>query len=1115
MRIGFKRTIATSDHLEHHLDDDAIHFTLRRGDAIITIKDWEQSQHRGAQALVQHMYDQSTPLHREDTSIHMTYDALMRWCDGQEHYVQSLLELPPLYSGSIQIESSGMFHVPEFTLSYAWLKPNGGNRYTSAKEQGCFLTVGGSTYMLPAQAWRLKNAVQAVQVRLKERTETTQRMLDWHEVQHLLDALPEDERQQTLQSSSLRNVRLYYANAFRLEALPTPSGAYDIMPVLMRQKTSVSATEDSPPAHEMLLTPAMQENYAKHYANANSISRCYSLDVGRYVILGEDVHRVLTHVQEVRKRSPEERLEFLKNPRAALMQEFEYSIPEEVFVAMLSERITGLGAWQKKIVPYIHMKGQQWLPDGKLPEGVERGIKIGDKLLPIDSEEDARDIIRVVQEAHKEGKEHFTFKGEEYPMQDGILQAVQQSFPPASPLYKEASKGNDDKALTYAIVIKDNFNELLYEVHATPRSQIPRDKHLPEQVKSTLDPHQKEGFDWLCRHYRTGSHGALLADDMGLGKTLQALVFLAWLKQGMDDGHMDRAPLLIVAPTGLLENWKQEIKTHLKDGLGNSIYAYGASLSAYKNDKILDTQKLQHADLILTTYETLNNYQTSFALVRCAAVVFDEMQKVKNPASQITNAVSGIYADFWLGMTGTPVENRLCDLWCITDILQPGWMGSIKHFSECFEKPLTQKPACYKNLEELNRRITFDTPSKPAYMMRRMKSDGIVTMPNKIEHPWHEEMPPQQASAYDRAITKAQEGKKGDMLMALQQMRAISLHPDYRRTSIDSDEDFINASARLKKCFQILEDIKKNQEKALIFVEYDLWHKFLPDMIAKYFGMMRPLSINGAVTGQERQKRVDHFQKAEDGFDVMLISPKAGGVGLTLTAANHVIHLTRWWNPAVEDQATDRVYRRGQKKEVHVHYPMAVHPDIGEKSHDLLLHELLENKRLLSKKSLIPLMDEAADCSHLFNKAVWQGKNATRDKQSIDSLTGQEFQQFITQRIQQVAGQYGLIVRSAVDSWDGGADIIIETHDGDMLAIIQCKHSGNPESTTTASPDIIRACANYGLRDGFGIAITNARASSMDYAWQKENPDKHMLLEGLASLTPESILPRLAEESMR
>lgn len=1117
MRIAFKSRAAAGPYkLCHEYSKDGVRFFLEKNARAILIQDWPESAHEGAIALLEYSREHSDGKTDFATdALILKEELLMQWLEGQERHIQRLLELPQLYDGGLQIDSSGAFHMPAFTISYYWQQPNG-NRYTTSTENGCFLTVASKSYLLTPHAWRLKNALNKLQERLSQRTQTTERMLDWHEVQQLLDALPEEERQQTMQRSILGNIRLFYANAFRLEAVPSVDGTFDISPVLMRQRIPLNAIEDSTIEHELLLTPILQEKYAAYYAGANTIANCYTLVSGRYIILNDDVQQVLQYIQEVRKRTPEDRLEFLKNPRAALMLDMEGRIDEEVLAAMLSERVTGIGAWQEKVVPYINMKGQQWLPDGKLPENAEKGIRIGEKFLPIVNEKRAREVVKAIADAQAEGKDYFIFENEQHPIAAGLSEGVQSLYEAQPPPQEKDKKEIPTRPVPVVVYSYDNFTEEdgIYKVLRTPRVTSPASNVVPEQLKgdSALKKHQEMGFNWLCRHYRAGSRGVLLADDMGLGKTLQALVFLAWLKQGMDNNEIERLPLLIVAPTGLLSNWKDEINIHLKDGLGDCIDAYGTAISQYRTGRTLDCSRLRQADLILTTYETLNKYQTSFATVRCAAVVFDEMQKVKNPSSQITNAANSLYADFWLGMTGTPVENRLSDLWCITDILQPGMLGTIKEFSNKFEKPLTKEPVSYMHLEKLKKDITEDSDSAPAYMLRRMKDKTLEALPKKHEHFFEVAMPPVQAQAYISAIESIRrEGEKGQALMALQRIRAISLHPDYKRIAYGSDDpdSFINASARLRKCFELLETIKKKGEKALIFVEYNDWQNFLPELIAQRFNIPRPLNINGSISGQERQKRVKQFQTAPSGFDVMLISPKAGGVGLTLTAANHVIHLTRWWNPAVEDQATDRVYRIRQQKEVHVYYPLAIHPEIERESFDVLLNELLENKRSLSRNTLMPVIDNEADIREFFDKAIWQKRSGKITKSDLDAFTGQEFQFFTKSRLQKGAAPLGLTVLQVQASHDGGADIIIKTSEGDILAIIQCKHSGNPNSTTTGSEDVRRAFERYGMKGGFGITVTNAKASSLDKKWQSENPDKHLILEGMAALYPEKILDYL------
>lgn len=553
MLTVFKRKKAENPHkLQSVSTAEGIRFTLEKAGVIVPVSHWKDSGHEGAVALLEHEEQTPESIFKTEEAVTIKDDALMQWLEGQERYIQQLLNLPPLYGGGLQIESSGTFHMPDFKVAYHWQKTNG-TPYISAQEEGCFLTVAGLPYLLPPSAWQLKNALKSLQTRLLERTETTERMLDWHEVQQVLDALPEEARQQTLQRSVLGSLRLYYANAFRLEAVPSADGTFDVSPILMRQKPSISATEDSPIEHEALLTPALQEKYAVHYAHANSISRCYALDSGRYIILNNDVEKVLKHIQEVRKRSPRERLEFLKNPRAALMVDMEDSIGEEVLAAMLSERVTGIGHWQEKVVPYINMKGQQWLPDGKLPENVEKGIWIGDKQMPIADEQKARSLVQACAAAQAEGKPDFTYEGEQYPATSGFSEVVQCLYE-ARPLQKNTTTDTSEAPPTptkpVVVYSYDNFTEEggIFKVERWPRALAPFSNAVPEQVRPELKQHQKSGFDWLCRHYRAGSRGVLLADDMGLGKTLQALVFMAWLKQGMDNKQIERLPLLIVAP---------------------------------------------------------------------------------------------------------------------------------------------------------------------------------------------------------------------------------------------------------------------------------------------------------------------------------------------------------------------------------------------------------------------------------------------------------------------------------------------------------------------------------------------------------------------------------------
>lgn len=458
---------------------------------------------------------------------------------------------------------------------------------------------------------------------------------------------------------------------------------------------------------------------------------------------------------------------------------------------------------------------------------------------------------------------------------------------------------------------------------------------------------------WLQEHWASGSTGALLADDMGLGKTLQTLTFLAWVQEQMDVGNHQRKPLLIVAPTGLLKNWEDEGETHLASpGLGAVFKAFGAGLKGL--DGLTHNQRRERfisTEWVLTTYETLRDKIRYFLPVDWAVVVFDEVQKIKNPVSRLTEMAKSVQADFILALTGTPVENRFGDLWSIIDTVAPGTLGSLKEFHNLYENEDFEETA--QAIEALREKLTVDP--KPVRLMRRMKSEHLKGLPEKKEHVIRTPMPPAQVRAYDEVIAPVRTGElgKGDILGVLHGMRKVSLLPDIVGGEGMTDE-IITTSARLSALISILDAVKARNEKALVFLEFiTIQDMLIPYLQSRYRMSSPPLRISGSVQGHVRKKHVDEFQnRARDEFDIMLLSPKAGGVGLTLTAANNVIHLSRWWNPAVEDQCTDRVFRIGQDKPVNVYYPLAIHPLIQESSFDVNLHGLLERKRELSRQLL-------------------------------------------------------------------------------------------------------------------------------------------------------------------
>ena len=371
----------------------------------------------------------------------------------------------------------------------------------------------------------------------------------------------------------------------------------------------------------------------------------------------------------------------------------------------------------------------------------------------------------------------------------------------------------------------------------------------------------------------------------------------------------------------------------------------------------------------------------------------------------------------------------------------------------------------------------------PPVMLRRLKVDRLKGLPEKREMPRERNMPPRQATAYRGAVLNAQNASssQGEMLRTLHALRGISLHPvDPQQANTCGMDEYVKWSARLDIAFELLHDIYRKGEKALIFLESLDMQDVLAQMLKKTFQMReQPLVIHGGVPGNKRQDYVDEFQSKPNGvFDVMILSPKAGGVGLTLTAATHVIHLSRWWNPAVEDQCTDRAYRIGQKRDVMVHFPLAVHPDaeLRAYSFDLKLHALLDRKRRLSRDVLIPPVTQA-DESELFRDTVngsRQGSGEPDSLREVDRMTAMQFEAWILRKM----CAKGWTTFRTPTTGDAGADGILKDPQGNC-AIVQAKHR-SPERNCDAEAvdDLIRARKEYQMPTARLYAVTNAKGFS-------------------------------------
>lgn len=1113
--------------LQHFIqpDNESIQFQIKEKSQALTLDRWPEAKNAGADILLGCLGQEYEGINKLDNStIALTPTALMAILNKDNGQLRLALGLPEYFTGVLTLSDHGLLDHEDFYIQYGWLKTNG-NPYTSAKEKGCFIETAGELHLMPPHVWQIISEIKRI------RGMTTkiagERLLYINEIQSLLRHLPDEARKQITENGRIRNVRLYYADAFQIEAESTDDG-YSVLPVL--KQATRAPYEEHQRVFSDLLTRADLESFHKNFKESSVFRSHYTLEPGRYLVISSKVHEALELVHKVRSESPAKRLSFLQNPRKRFEEELGAEFSGEALDAIFSERVVGFGEKQKRVIPWIKIEGQVWWPAEETVDKAPwpRGIEIDDVVINFPSPEKLAEFEKKVLQCSEEDIP-FDYNGITIPPDPKILEGIRAIKPNARPdnippddgsgitttapktASKEASKAEPKKSSV--LYIKENLEEKEYEALLFPRRVPPFS--MPSVLKNHPKEHQKHGIEWLAKHYSAGTRGVLLADDMGLGKTFQVLAVMAWIRELMDKGAISPLPMLVVAPTGLLENWiTKEHDVHLfEPGLGEPVRAYGRWLKDLKRN-----WKLNKASWVLTTYETLASYQWEFVREHYSVVVFDEMQKVKNPDTLATIAAKALNADFWIGMTGTPVENRLCDLWCIMDTLVPGLLGSIKEFSHRYEKAVTAKPPNEEELERLNHRVRKRPHSEkaPAIMLRRMKQEVLDSLPKKHLHPLREIMPPKQAERYSAALNKAKEreGEAGAALQALQAMRYISLHPEYQTLVMqDGDEAFIAQSARLTAMFKELDRIARLGEKALIFLEPEAWHHAMPSLLRRRYRLENlPMIIMGDVKGSDRQKRVDAFQSSKPGFDVMLLSPRAGGVGLTLTAANHVFHLTRWWNPAVEDQATDRIYRIGQQKEVHVYYPMAEHPSYGEHSFDLVLNRLLQKKRKLSERVLWPPAGSQEDSEYLTNEVLW-GKPGDANAVTYSDLLSMQPRQFENHIKKTLQRQLPwLRVENTLISHDGGADIVVTNNDGSIIGLIQIKHSSDRNSTPSACDDLKRALDHYYAHKPWCIGITNAsRFQAKDYEWQKAYPNA-LLITGEDAVDCEKAANKLREK---
>lgn len=799
-------------------------------------------------------------------------------------------------------------------------------------------------------------------------------------------------------------------------------------------------------------------------------------------------------------------VETLRAALADMMRPQGLSASEVLDLSRYSERVEGFGVEKPYYSPFIARKSgdESWFPGN-----VECGILYtpeggGDTVAVSLNDENMAAFRDALSKAKSEGRSTFDFPGCPKPIP---VAWAEETLGTLAEVTEDVGKGEFDPEKIKAkgrakerkgLVVKPNVDTLDYEERRG--ALTPPNGALPSPLASlrpgmSLKEHQIRGVTWLLHLWSRSPEecrGALLADDMGLGKTLQLLSFMAYALERNPKAD----PFLIVAPVSLLENWSEEICRFFEPGTFRVLTLYGDALAQKRLPKgavdadlagqgitrLLRRDWLGDANLVLTTYETLRDLEFSLASMKWSAMVCDEAQKIKNPNAMVTRAAKKQNARFKIACTGTPVENTLTDIWCLFDFVQPGLLGALKDFGERYRKPIEAETEEEKaRVQELR---TLIEPQK----LRRTKAEVAKDLPRKVEVPECRSLPlsDRQRALYADAVggfrNRSEGGGISSHLGLLQYLRRLCSdprHPGTLATDATSVVEIERHSPKMAWIVKALAAVRERGEKAIVFCEFRDLQRTLQRVVSERF-RFTPDIINGDTSASSgsansRQKRIKAFQEKK-GFGVIILSPLAVGFGVNIQAANHVIHFTRTWNPAKEDQATDRAYRIGQTKDVFVYYPVVVAEDFL--TFDAKLDTLLEWKRGLSTDMLNGTGElRPSDFGDL---GAPDGGNAFGEEfitpDDLGALDADAFEAFCALLWSKMGYRK---TRRTPKSGDGGVDVVAIS--GKVGVLIQCKSSSveGKELGWEAVKDVVAGAAGYaarfpGVRFSL-VAVTNRR----------------------------------------
>lgn len=993
---------------------------------------------------------------REDGGIRISYDQFVTLHDEG---ISAFDDLVPFAPFCIELSTRGTLGRDDFKYQVKYF--NGLNQIASPERIGCFVRHLDRTYRLDAQTFFLIDQIQLYRQLPSVEKTSSECLLRFASIRGLAEGIGAQIDQ------FIKSNKILIPPALGIDLIEEQDGRISFAPFI-----------EGVPA----------ENLRKVFLQSSDIEDLFVDDGagGRVrLIFNQEQQEALRRMTKVRHLGGQDKAKVLRNP-SSVFDGVAAAIDMEI--GGFGPRVKGVGSFPFISLPVIQRSNTGIFDDLDLPGGgIQNLSKLNAGIIckyPDGSEEkvffNSKDELlkfnQQVQSAHN-GGEGVVKLGERSIVVDqdfakGVAEIVKRVTMPSSQR-KTLEQDESDKRY---LLIFENDEEIEYEEKWTLDKIDKSSLNIPTQLKEgfTLKPHQEDGLRWLQTNFlMDGKNGCLLADDMGLGKTLQILSFAAWLIERGEltptgSTNPDAAPwkpILIVAPIMLLENetWIQDILKFFKNE--GAIFSpwcvlHGQRLKdmrvpglsgqeAINQRPLLDLDRLRQHRIIFTNYETIVNYQFSFASMKSdwSLVVTDEAQAQKTPKTKISHALKSLSPRFRIACTGTPVETRLLDVWNIMDYLQPGEiLGSASSFTKTYEQPLADDPKEMSGiLDSLRNRLHYGRPT--AFILRREKSQALEGLPKKIEHKIMCDLSPIQREHHIDYMHRARQGSDHPFaliqgLMKLYQHPALI--PKFDPIEANNFKSMKEQCPKLVEFLKVMDMIKSKGEKALIFTRSLDMQQLLATSILESLGQRVDI-VNGAASRKEtatssstRKGMINRF-RTDNKLSAIILSPEVAGIGLTLVEANHVLHYGRWWNPAKEAQATDRAYRIGQDRDVNVYQFIAKDPKGEFKSFDEKLDALIDRRRQMATDFLAPMPGEQ-DMQSEFYKDIF-GEVIPNDGGGkplcLDDVRGLPWDRF--ESLVAVLEQQGNVkVIVTPQSGDMGIDVV--SLNGRQARLIQCKH---------------------------------------------------------------------------